>query len=88
MFKLNQIQTDIRRELQEETKEDKVHSKRDIYIKNNKAKKPYVDEININNKYKESLTIDAVKYKEEFQVDANKDLIIENKKGFFIDKTK
>ncbi len=87
MFKLNQIQTDIRRELKEETKDDKVHSKRDIYIKNNKSKKPYVDEAN-NKANKNSLTIEAVKYNEVFQVDANKEISIESKKGLFIDKTK
>ncbi|NLK96184.1 MAG: hypothetical protein GX275_13525 [Clostridiales bacterium] len=98
MFKLNQIQTDIRREINEETKDDKIHGNRNIYIKNNKSKKPFVDEVNEEesngnrkrNNDKRYLTISGIKIKKNnsIEVNAEKESILENKRGLFIDKTK
>ncbi|MGG7176595.1 hypothetical protein ACQPU1_03305 [Clostridium paraputrificum] len=93
-FRLNKIDTDIRRKLAEEVKDDKVHAKKDKPIENN-TKNPFVecDKDNEENKTskKTHITIDGV-------MDNNKRITIdaENEKelsgqafvGTIIDKIK
>lgn len=64
MFKLNLVQTDLRRRLDEDTKEDKVHRKNDTNVQNNKSSKPFVDESPVEEKEilkKRFMTINAEK---------------------------
>lgn len=94
MFKLNQIQMDIRRKLEEETKDDIVHKKEDSIVKNNKSNKPFVDEIEVEeskNKKRRYLTIDGEKNKDnnlEVSGVRSKQTVGEKASGLFIDKIK
>ena len=66
-FRLNKIDTDIRRKLAEETKDDKVHRKQKISI-DNKMKKPFVEhktEDEQKEKEKKFLTIEGIKYEKK-----------------------
>ncbi|ETI88177.1 MAG: hypothetical protein Q607_CBUC00206G0001, partial [Clostridium butyricum DORA_1] len=59
-FKLNKIDTDIRKKIQEETKEDKVHSSKSISIKKDIKDERHEEIINSNeeNDEKKYITID------------------------------
>lgn len=100
-FKLNKIDTDIIKKLQNETKENKVHSAKNINLKKDiiKYKEQYNDkeknsrdekqiEENIDKKY---ITIDVIKDNEEYvQVRAEKleKVNEENSKGIIINTKK
>ena len=93
-FKLNKIDTDIRKKMQEEIKEEKVHSskaitaKRDIKDERNKRYKKNETKEDTEKKY---ITIDTVKYKkQELEVKAEKIESIdgENSKGRILDAKK
>ena len=94
MFKLNQIQMDIRRKFSEETKDDKVHKKDGTTVKNNKSDKPFVDEIQVDEKKNQSkryLTISAEKVDSNVQkitVVKSQEAIVDRSSGMFIDKIK
>ena len=93
-FKLNKIDTDIRKKIDEERKESKVHSGKAINVN----KDLYGDSKNyINNKKEESsmkkrfIIIDGIKYnKNEFKVDVEKDekLSVQNSLGSILDRKK
>ena len=93
-FKLNKIDTDIRKKIDEERKESKVHSGKAINVN----KELHDDSKNyINNKEEESskkkrfIIIDGIKYnKNEFKVDVEKDekLSIQNSIGRILDTKK
>ena len=93
-FRLNKIDTDIRKKLADEVKDDKVHAKRDKLIKNN-TKNPFV-EGNIDADEKESsskryITIDGViEKKKTIVIEAEKaeDTALNTSSGMFIDKLK
>jgi hypothetical protein len=94
MFKLNQIQMDIRRKLSEETKDDKVHKKENTNVNNNKSTKPFVDEAEVETKEKKNkrfLTINGEKHNSKYievKVEKNQESIGELSSGMFIDKMK
>lgn len=76
-FKLNKIDTDIRRKIEEKTKEDKVHGNDNIRVKKDISEehnKGTTDEIKLNNdNLKRFITISAYK-------DGNKALVVEGEK--------
>lgn len=92
-FKLNKIDTDIRKKMQEETKDDKVHSGKSISVK-----KDIKDEKSHNEKYlkedeeeKRYITIDGIKYNSknvDVQVEKVEKINGENSKGRVLDITK
>lgn len=92
-FKLNKIDIDIRKKMQEEIKEDKVHSGKEINVK-----KELKDEENKNTenmecekKEKRYITINGVKYNHKnISIPAEKieEINDENSKGRILDKKK
>lgn len=95
-FKLNKIDTDIRLKMQEEIKDDKVHSGKSIRVKkdikeeksesNEQIKRDIIEEEN-----KRYITIDGVKYNSKnINVKAEKveEINYENSKGRILDKKK
>lgn len=94
MFKLNQIQMDIRGKLSEETKDDKVHKKDNTKVNNNKSTKPFVDEAEVETKEKKNkrfLTINGEKHSGKYievKVEKSQENIGELSSGMFIDKMK
>ena len=93
-FKLNKIDTDIRNRMQEERKDDKVHSgkaisvKRDVKEERNKNEKKNDSHPNKEAKY---LTIDCIKYDEEtvaIKVEKIENIDGENSKGRVLDAKK
>ncbi len=91
-FKLNKIDTDIRKKMQEEIKEDKVHSGKSISIK-----KDVKDERNEPIKsfdkkaIKKYITIDGVKDNTKdisIKVEKVEEINEENSKGRILDKKK
>lgn len=94
-FKLNKIDTDIRKKIQEETKEDKVHSGKGINVnKDLKDEKSYESTkekvINENNE-KKYITIDGIMYSSKnIKIKAEKmtQMNGENVKGRVLDTTK
>lgn len=94
MFKLNLIQTDLRRRLDEETKDDKVHKKNDTNVQNNKSSKPFVDEATVKKKEnpnKRFMTINGEKNSGKYievKVQKNQENTYEASSGMFIDKIK
>jgi hypothetical protein len=92
-FKLNKIDTDIRKKMQEEIKEDKVHSGKNITIKKDikEEKQTEIEELKLEEPKKRYITIDGVKYnKANIDVDAEKleEIKEENSKGRILDITK
>lgn len=94
-FKLNKIDTDIRKKIDEERKESKVHSGKAINV--NKELKDDSKKYIIENKEEELpkkkrfIIIDGIKYnKNEFKVDVEKDekLSIQNSIGRILDTKK
>lgn len=83
-FKLNKIDTDIRKKMQESIKSDKIHGnkrtsiKKDIKEDDNKNKNPN-KKSNTNQVKKRFYTIDGIKYEQEM-------LEIEVEKEQFLDK--
>lgn len=91
-FKLNKIDTDIRRKIDAERKSDKVHSGKKINV--NKDLDERHSKRNSKNKMenkKRFFTVDGVKYsKNEIQVEAekNESLNIQNSMGRILDTKK
>ena len=87
MYRLDQIQTNVVRKLQEERKDDKVHRNKETVISDKKEKK----ENDLKKKQaqkKRYYTIDGVKYSnEKIIVEAEKKEDI-NSSGIFIDSKK
>jgi len=93
-FKLNKIDTDIRKKMQENRKDDKVHSGKAISVKRDLKD----DRDKNHNKYehnqkeeKKFLTIDGIKYEEEIvsiQVEKLEKMDEENSKGRILDAKK
>ncbi|OOP75159.1 hypothetical protein [Clostridium beijerinckii] len=91
-FKLNKIDTDIRKKMQEETKEDKVHSGKGISIKKDikDEKNDYEKDLKEDNE-KRFITIDGIKYNSknvDIQVEKVEKINEENSKGRVLDTTK
>lgn len=92
-FKLNKIDTDIRKKMQEEIKEDKVHTSNSISVKKDlKEEKSEQQERSISNENeKRFFTIDVVKSNNKnVNVNAEKieKITEENSKGQILDKMK
>lgn len=92
-FKLNKIDTDIRKKMQEEIKEDKVHSGKGINIKKDlkEEKKDYIQEEKVKEIEKKFITIDGMKYSNrnmDVRVEKIENLNEENSKGRILDRTK
>lgn len=93
-FKLNKIDTDIRKKMQEERKDSKVHSgkainvKRDIKDDRNTNDEKHKQEQREEKKY---LTIDGIKYNKEkvaIEVEKLENLDENNSKGRVLDEKK
>lgn len=93
-FKLNKIDTDIRKKMQEETKDDKVHSGKGINVnKDLKDKENQVNnkEQNTNKETNERryITIDGILYNNiSIKVERIEKITNENSKGRILDKKK
>jgi hypothetical protein len=92
-FKLNKIDTDIRIKMQEEIKEDKVHSGKAIDVKRDSKEQKNDDFPDVKkNKSKEKyIIIDGVKDSEEqIMIEAEKieNIVDENSKGRILDSKK
>lgn len=94
-FKLNKIDTDIRKKMQEEIKDDKVHSGNGITVKKDiKEERPDSNgklDTDDGEHEKRYLTIDGVKYnKQNIKIKAEKieEINEENSKGRILDTTK
>lgn len=92
-FKLNKIDSDIRKKINEEIKEDKVHAgkginiKRDIKYEKQEAK----ESLDRKESDKKHITIDGLKYNHEnidVSVERLEELNEENSKGRVLDTTK
>lgn len=95
-FKLNKIDTDIRKKMQEEIKDNKVHSskaisvKKDIKEDKNTKNKKYEHEEE-QRKEKKYLTIDGIKYDDKkvaIKVEKLENIDEENSKGRVLDAKK
>lgn len=91
-FKLNKIDTDIRRKIDEQTKSDKVHSGKKINVNKDlnerHSKNNSKNEMENKRRY---FTIDGVKYsKNEIQIEAekNESIDIQNSMGRILDTKK
>ena len=92
-FKLNKIDTDIRKKIQEEIKEDKVHSGKSINIKKDIKDERHEEIKNLDEEESEKryLTIDGVKYNNKnisVKVEKIEKINNENSKGRILDKKK
>ncbi|GEP64585.1 hypothetical protein CBE01nite_23530 [Clostridium beijerinckii] len=92
-FKLNKIDTDIRKKMQEEIKEDKVHSGKNISIKKDIKDEPHqetqkLNDEEIKNRY---ITIDGVKDKHkniDIKAEKIENINEDNSKGRSLDTRK
>ncbi len=92
-FKLNKIDTDIRKKMQEETKDDKVHSGKGISIKKDikDEKSHHEKDLKEDENEKRYITIDGIKYNSknvDVQVEKVEKINGENSKGRVLDTTK
>ena len=92
-FKLNKIDTDIRKKMQEEIKEDKVHSGKSINIKKDIKDERHEEMKNLDEEESEKryLTIDGVRYNNKnisVKVEKVEKINDENSKGRILDKKK
>lgn len=97
-FKLNKIDTDIRRKMQEEFKEDKVHSSKSTTLKKDIVKEDIDKEKDQNSKYKEKndtskkfITIDGIKLNNksiEIKAEKIEEINDKNTKGTILDAKK
>lgn len=92
-FKLNKIDTDIRKKIQEEIQEEKVHSSKGINIKKNlkDEKSNRAEALNGDEKEKRFITIDGIKYNNrslDIQVEKIQEINELNSKGRILDTTK
>ena len=93
-FKLNKIDTDIRKKMQEEIKEDKVHSGKSINVTKD-LKDEKNEYINLDETKEESekryITIDGVRNNSKnisVKVEKVEEINYENSKGRILDKKK
>jgi len=92
-FKLNKIDTDIRKKMQEEIKEDKVHSGKGINVTKD-LKDEKNEYINLDETKEESekryITIDGVRDNKNISIKVEKveKITDENSKGRILDKKK
>lgn len=94
-FKLNKIDTDIRKKMQEERKLTKVHSSKNINV-NKELKDEQGNYIEVNNeqqdeKKKRFITIDSIKYCNEkinIEVEKTEKIDILNTRGQILDTKK
>lgn len=92
-FKLNKIDTDIRNKMQEDIKEDKVHSGKGITIKKDIKDEKSEDSLELRESKHEKkyITIDGVKYNNkniDIEVEKIEKVNEENSKGRILDTTK
>ena len=92
-FKLNKIDTDIRKKMQEEIKEDKVHSGKSINIKKDIKDERHEEIKNLDEEESEKryITIDGVRYNNKnisVKVEKVEEINNENSKGRILDKKK
>lgn len=92
-FKLNKIDTDIRKKMQEEIKEDKVHSGKSINVKKDLKDERHekITKFNKEENEKRYLTIDGIKNSfQDITIEAEKveEISYENSKGRILDKRK
>ena len=93
-FKLNKIDTDIRKKMQEEIKEDKVHSGKGINVtKNLKDEKDQYIELDETEEENEKryITIDGVRHNNKnisIKVEKVEEMNYENSKGRILDSRK
>lgn len=92
-FKLNKIDTDIRNKMQEEVKEDKVHSAKSISIKKDikDEKKENAESADKELEKRRYITIDGVKYNNknvDIQAEKIQEINEANSKGRILDTTK
>ncbi|MDU4800947.1 MAG: hypothetical protein E6X81_08095 [Clostridium butyricum] len=92
-FKLNKIDTDIRKKMQEDIKDDKVHSGKGVTIKKDIKDEKYEEMQDSNDEEikKRYITIDGVKdnYKNiDINVEKVEEINEENSKGRILDTTK
>lgn len=94
-FKLNKIDTDIRRKINEERKTDKVHSGKKINVNRDlqeeHSKRDHETKKNETGNKKRFFTIDGVKYsKNEVQIEAEKseNIDMQNSMGRILDTKK
>lgn len=92
-FKLNKIDTDIRKKMQEEIKEDKIHSGKGINIKKDIKDERHenIEVQDYGEHEKRYITIDGVKYNHK-NIDINVEKVEkineDNSKGRILDTTK
>lgn len=92
-FKLNKIDTDIRKKMQEDIKEDKVHSGKSISVKKD-IKDERHENIKDSSEYeneKRYITIDGMKYNNkniDIKADKVEEINEETSKGRIIDTAK
>jgi len=91
-FKLNKIDTDIRRKIDEERKSSKVHSGKRINVdkdlQDEEVKHNIKEEQNEENKQKKYITIDGIRHnRKEIKVDVEKNekIVISNSLGRILD---
>jgi len=93
-FKLNKIDTDIRKKMQEEIKEDKVHSGKGINVTKDlkDEKNEYINlEETKEDSEKRYITIDGTKYNDKnisIKVEKVEEINYENSKGRILDSKK
>lgn len=92
-FKLNKIDTDIRKKMQEEIKEDKVHSGKGISVKKDIKDEKHENEENLNKEEYEKryITIDGIKYNHkniDIKAEKIEKINEDNSKGRILDTTK
>lgn len=92
-FKLNKIDTDIRKKMQEEIKEDKVHSGKSIRIKKDikDEKKELIKNSDRKELEKKYITIDGIRSNMQdisIKVEKVEEINEENSKGRILDRKK
>lgn len=92
-FKLNKIDTDIRKKIQEEIKEDKVHAGKGINIKKDIKDEMHEEKESSNTEEsdKKYITIEGIKYNYKnigVSVEKLEEVNGENSKGRILDTTK
>lgn len=92
-FKVNKIDTDIRKKMQEEIKDDKVHSGKSISVKKDLKDDESREEKTLNKKEhkKRYFTIEGTKYNGlnvDVNVEKTEDIHADNSKGRVLDTIK
>ena len=92
-FKLNKIDTDIRKKMQEEIKEDKVHCGKSISVKKDikDEKNEVIKKLTEDEHEKRYITIEGLRYNRKnisVKVEKVEEINNENSKGRILDKKK